>query len=121
MRCSSTDPLAFLPCIEAIFGNPTLWGRLGARRIATLRQQAEAENAWVIGRELIRHGRSVEGLVRLCDSVRTQRSVRRAALLVASHVLLALPQPCRGPLRPYRQAREAPGVRSANGANAPVL
>ncbi len=97
----ASEPSAFGPCMDAIFGNPALVGRLGAARAAVLRGQAEAENWWIIGRELIRHGRRGEGLRWLHRSLRQRRSVRRAALLVAAHLLPLLPPVLRGPFRSY--------------------
>ena len=98
----ASQPRAFRPCMNAIFGNPALIARLGAARTAALRQQAEAENCWIIGRELIRHGSRGEGLRWLRRSVRQRPSARRAALLAAAHLLPLLPPGLRGPFRSYR-------------------
>ena len=98
----ASDPRAFRPCMDAIFGNPALRARLGEARTAALRGQAEAENRWIIGRELIRHGRRGEGVRWLRRSVRDRPSARRAALLAAAHLLPLLPPGLRGPFRGYR-------------------
>ena len=54
----ATDQISFRPCMDAIFGNPALVARFGAARLAAIRRRAEAENCWIIGRELVRHGRA---------------------------------------------------------------
>lgn len=95
------DPGAFVPVMDAIYGNPLLTERLSATRLATLRRRAEAENAWIIGRELIRHGQREAGLQRLRASVAAAPSPKRALLLAAAHALPMLPRPLRGPFTPY--------------------
>jgi glycosyltransferase involved in cell wall biosynthesis len=102
----AADPAAFTPCMDAIFSNPALLARFGPRRLAVFRRRTEAENDWIIGRELIRHGRGHEGLVRLRCSVRAAFSVKRAALFAAAHALPLLPPAWRGPFRPYPRAGE---------------
>jgi Glycosyl transferase family 2 len=97
----AADPAAFGPCMDAIFGNPALAARLGAARCATLRGRAEAENRWIMGRELIRHGRAGDGLRQLRRSFASKPSVPRAALLAAAHLLPILPKSLRGPFRSY--------------------
>ena len=101
MRLASR-PRAFRPCMAAIFGNPALTARFGARRVKLLQRQAEAENGWIIGRELIRHGKRAEGLVWLRRSVLHRPRLRRALLLAAAHTLPLLPPRLRGPFRRYR-------------------
>jgi hypothetical protein len=103
-RRFATDPAAFAPCMNAIFGNPALLAHFGAARLAAIRRCTEAENDWIIGRELIRHGREAEGRARLRRSVRACPSVRRAAILGFAHLLPAMPADWRGPLRPYQRA-----------------
>ena len=98
----ASDPAAFTPCMEAIFTNPALLARFGPARLATIRHRAEAENAWIIGRELIRHDRAGEGRAWLRQSVASCPSPKRAMLLAAAHALLLLPSTLRGPFRPYR-------------------
>jgi glycosyltransferase involved in cell wall biosynthesis len=83
-RRLATEPASFTPCMDAIFGNPALLARFGAQRLAAIRRRTEAENAWIIGRELIRHGRSREGRVWLRRSVTAAPGLKRAALLAAS-------------------------------------
>jgi len=95
------DPAAFMPAMEAIFSNPDLIARLGAARVAALRVQAEAENAWIIGRELIRHGRRGDGLPWLRRSLRAAPSAKRALLLAAAEALPLLPPSLHGPFAPY--------------------
>ncbi|MBN9511084.1 MAG: glycosyltransferase family 2 protein [Alphaproteobacteria bacterium] len=98
----ASDPRSFAPCTEAIFANPTLIARLGASRAAALRRRTDAENAWIVGRELIRHGRRREGQVWLQRSFTAQPSVKRAALLAATHALPLLPDGLHGPFRAYQ-------------------
>jgi glycosyltransferase involved in cell wall biosynthesis len=96
------NPRTFRPCMEAVFGNPELIARLGAPRVAALRRQAEAENRWIIGRELIRHGRRSEGLGWLRRSVLRRPRPHRLLLLAAAHALPLVPPSLRGPFRRYR-------------------
>jgi len=94
------DPAAFGPCMDAIFSNPRLVARFGAERLRAIRRRTEAENCWIIGRELIRHGRA-EGRRFLRRSVSDKPSAKRIALLLAAHVLRVLPHPLQGPFRAY--------------------
>jgi glycosyltransferase involved in cell wall biosynthesis len=91
----ATDPAAYRPAMQAIYSNPDLTRRLEPTRIAALAQQAEAEMAWTVGRELIRHGRRQDGRRWLGQSLRCAPSPRRLALLVLSWLRL-------GPFRSYR-------------------
>ena len=101
-RRLAADPAAFTPCMEAVFGNPDLVARFGPGRLRTIRRRTEAENAWIIGRECIRHGRAAEGRRWLARSVTAAPSPRRVALLAAACLLPALPPSWRGPFRTYR-------------------
>ena len=98
----AANPAAFAPCMNAIFANPALLARFGPARLTSIRRRAEAENAWIIGRELIRHGRPAEGKVWLRHSVRANPTPKRAVLLVAAHALPLLPSGLHGPFQPYR-------------------
>ena len=100
-RRLAADPAAFAPCMQTIFANPVLIDRFGQVRLATLRRQAEAENAWIVGRELIRHGHAAVGRHWLRRSVAAAPGPKRAALLAAAHLLPLLPDTWRGPFRPY--------------------
>jgi glycosyltransferase involved in cell wall biosynthesis len=100
-RRLATDPDSFTPCMDAIFGNSALLARFGAKRLAAIRRRAEAENIWIIGRELLRHGRTGEGRVWLRRSLRAAPSLKRMALLAAS--LLPI-----GPFVPYTADRHVP-------------
>jgi hypothetical protein len=62
-----------------------------------LRRRAEAENNWVVGRELIRHGRVAEGRQYLRRSVAAAPGVKRLALLTS----ISLPMLRIGPFRSY--------------------
>ncbi len=96
------DPAAFRPAMQAIFGNPALAERLGgADRVDALRRRSEAENAWIAGRELIRHGRRGPGLAELRASVAAAPSAKRVLLLAAAHALPVLPQRLHGPFAAY--------------------
>jgi glycosyltransferase involved in cell wall biosynthesis len=97
----ATDPRAFLPAMQAIYGNPALMARLGAERLATLRRRAEAENDWIIGRELLRHGQRQAGLARLHASLRAAPSPKRAVLMAAAHAAPLLPARLHGPFGRY--------------------
>jgi glycosyltransferase involved in cell wall biosynthesis len=97
----ASRPAAFHACIDAIFANQALKGRFGTERIAELRRRAEAESQWIIGRELMRHGRFIEGRAYLRRSFRRLPSVRRLVLLSAAYALPALPVTLRGPFVPY--------------------
>jgi hypothetical protein len=103
-RRLASDPAAFVPCMDAIFASPALLGRFGSARLADIRRRGEAENHWIVGRELIRHGDSGEGRARLRRSVRSAPHPRRLALLAVAHVLALLPERFRGPFRAYRPA-----------------
>ncbi len=103
-RRMAADPAAYGPCMAAIFGNPALGALLGAARLAALRGRTEAENAWIVGRELVRQRRAGEGRRWLVRSVIAAPSFRRIALLAAAHLLPALPHAWRGPFRAYAAA-----------------
>jgi len=100
----AADPAAFAPCMDAIFTNPGLLARFGSRRLAAIRRRTEAENDWIVGRELIRHGRRPEGMARLRRSLLAQTSVKRAVLFAAAHALVLLPAGLHGPFRAYAQS-----------------
>jgi hypothetical protein len=100
----ATDPESFRPCLDAIHANPDLATRLSPDRRVAVRRRAEAEIAWVVGRELIRHKQTRRGITWLCQSLTAAPTLRRAAVLASVAVL---PPAWRGPLRPYtgRHAR----------------
>ena len=100
-RRMASDPNAFAPCLQAIFTNPDLRSRIGAAHLAVLRQRAEAENAWVVGRELIRHGHDADGLEWLRRSAVSEPSPKRLAIAAAAGWAGLLPEDWRGPFRPY--------------------
>ena len=99
-RRLASDPASFAPCMQTIFGNPALIARFGADRLAAIRRRTEAENAWVVGRELIRHGQPREGRAWLRRSLREAPSIKRAVLLAASLFPI-------GPFVPYARANLA--------------
>ncbi len=93
----AANPASFTPCMDAIFNAPELCQDLGDAAARELRRRAEAENDWIVGRELIRHGRDAEGRRFLRRSVRAAPSPRRLVLLA----LGSLPVPRPGPFRRY--------------------
>lgn len=115
-RRLARDPAAFAPAMAAIWGNPVLAARLGPDRLARLRRQAVAENDWVVGKELIRHGDRAAGLVRLRASLRAAPGAKRAALLAAAHLLPWLPPRAHGPFARYPGAPD--GVLRATAGSA---
>lgn len=100
-RTMARDPAAFAPAMDAIFGNPALSARLGPDRVAALRRRTEAENAWIAGRERLRHGDRSGGLPLLRRAVAAAPSPKRAALLAAAHLLPLLPPRIHGPFARY--------------------
>jgi hypothetical protein len=99
-RRMARDPAAFAPAMAAIWGNPALASRLGPR-FAAVKARAAAENDWVVGKELIRHGAAAEGLARLRASLAAAPGPKRAALLAAAHLLPVLPTRLHGTFRRY--------------------
>jgi glycosyltransferase involved in cell wall biosynthesis len=92
-----TDPRAYRPAMDVIYRNVENASRLGASRLTDLRRQADAETAWSVGRELIRHGNRIEGLFWLARSVREAPNLKRLGLIVLSVFRF-------GPFRLYRTA-----------------
>lgn len=88
----ATDPASFEPAMDAIFANPTLVARFGAERLAAIRRRTEAENAWIVGRELVRHGKGVEGRRWMRASIAAAPSAKRAAVLAAAYLQPLLPR-----------------------------
>ena len=97
----ATDPEAFTPCVQAIFGNPALRDRLSAARLDRLLAETESENSWIVGRELVRHGKRSAGAARLRRSFRRRPRLKRAVLLVIAHLMPLWPVRLAGPFRPY--------------------
>ncbi|MGA3001853.1 MAG: glycosyltransferase family A protein [Acetobacteraceae bacterium] len=96
-RAMAVRPEAFVPCMNAIFAAPELKSNFSAATLAQLRRRAEAENNWVVGRELIRHGRVTEGRQFLRRSVVAAPGLKRLALLTS----VSLPVLRIGPFRSY--------------------
>jgi glycosyltransferase involved in cell wall biosynthesis len=97
----AAQPGALQPCLDAIYALPDLPARVGRERLALLRRKADAEAAWVVGRELIRHGEPAQGQAWLRRSLVAAPSLRRTALAAAAVGAGWLPPHWRGPLRPY--------------------
>ncbi len=83
--------------MDAIFGAAELRSRFAPNELARLRRRAEAENDWVVGWELLRHGRAVEGRRYLWRSITAAPGLKRLALLATA----LLPALGVGPFRPY--------------------
>jgi glycosyltransferase involved in cell wall biosynthesis len=101
------DSASFDACMAAIYSNPALTARFGLARVTRLRQRAEAENAWIIGRELVRRGEISDGTRWMRRSVAAAPTPRRIALLAAAIACGALPEQWRGRLRPYALSAHA--------------
>ena len=99
-RRMAHDPGAFAPAMAAIWGNQDLATRLGPR-LRVLRARAEAENGWVVGKELIRHGDLARGRALLRQAFLAAPGPRRAALLAAAHLLPWMPPRLHGPFARY--------------------
>ena len=97
----ATDPDAFGPCTRAVYDNPLLAAQVEPARQVQLRARTEAENGWIIGRELIRHGTTASGLGWLRRSFRRRPSSKRALLLAIAHLSPVLPKRLVGPFRRY--------------------
>jgi glycosyltransferase involved in cell wall biosynthesis len=95
MLTRATDPTAYRPATDAIHRNPAIADRLGHSRLAHLRRRADAETAWAVGRELIRHGRQRDGQRWLGRSITSAPSLKRLILIGLSWSHL-------GPFRRYR-------------------
>ena len=91
----ATDPDAYRPAIDAIHRNPAIASRLGQARLAFLKRRAEAETAWAVGRELIRHGRLQDGQRWLRRSIYDAPNLKHLAMIGLSWARF-------GPFRPYR-------------------
>ena len=85
-RAMAHNPVRVRPCLDAVYRNPRIRARFPPSHLAALRRRAEAENDWVIGRELIRHGQPAEGKPWLIRSLRTAPSVKRLCLLALSGI-----------------------------------
>ncbi|WP_158932814.1 glycosyltransferase family A protein [Acidisphaera sp. S103] len=97
MLTKAMDPAAYRPALDAIHRNPAIATRLGGSRLPHLRRRADAEMAWAVGRELIRHGQQRAGQRWLGRSIAGAPSIRRMMLIGLSWLRI-------GPFRPYRTA-----------------
>ncbi|HEY4043747.1 MAG TPA: glycosyltransferase [Rhodopila sp.] len=94
----ATDPDAYRPVLDALYRNPAFATRLGTGRLSALRRRADAEVAWTLGRELIKHGRRREGLRWIARSICAAPASER--ILLGTLACLRL-----GPFRPYITGR----------------
>jgi glycosyltransferase involved in cell wall biosynthesis len=97
----ATAPETFATSLDAVFAIPGLAARFSKDQLEKLRRRADAEAAWIVGRELIRRGCHADGRRFLWRSVRSAPTAKRAGLLAASFAAPALPDGWRGPFRPY--------------------
>lgn len=95
-RTMAVDPACHRPSLDAIFSSAAIRNRLGMAFVQNLRTKAEAEIAWAVGRELIRHGQPQDGRRWLGRSFRKAPHIRRFGLMGLSWLRT-------GPFRPYRQ------------------
>ncbi len=93
----AAEPQSFEPCMNAIFTSSVLHERWSPEAIQRLRKGASAENDWIVGRELIRHGRTTEGRAFLCRSLRVAPNLKRLIMLGAAR----FPAARIGPFRRY--------------------
>lgn len=89
-----TDPEASRPALDAIYRNPAIIDRIGDSRLAVLRRRANAETAWAVGRELVRHGNQIAGRKWLATSIQSAPDLKRLALIILSRFRF-------GPFHPY--------------------
>lgn len=100
-RRQATDHLAFTACLTAIYANPMVRARISVRHVAALKQAAEAESAWIIGREFLRQGQRRDGLRWLVRSVAAVPRVKRVGLLALACLPPHWPCAWRGPFHEY--------------------
>ena len=94
----AADPQAYQPALAAIHANPEVARVLGVARLHRLRTAADAEIAWAVGRELIRHGQKADGTGWLWRSIRQALGAKRFLLTLIARLRL-------GPFRPYPVAK----------------
>jgi glycosyltransferase involved in cell wall biosynthesis len=99
----AADPASYRPALRAIHGNQDVIAALGPVRMAALSTRAEAEIAWTVGREIIRHGDLPEGRRWLWRSIGLAPGLKRLLLALLSHGRI-------GPFRPYAPAKYGIGV-----------
>lgn len=99
-RRMATDPGYAEAVVQAIHANPDIQVRFGTATLMLLRSKADAESAWIIGREHIRHGARRDGQRWLRRSLRRAPGAKRAALLLLSPLGV-------GPFRPYQYGDQA--------------
>ena len=102
-RRMAAEPACYDAATAAVYGNPDIIRRFGADRLRALRRRADAETAWVVGRELIRHGRQRDGWRWLARSLRRMPALKRFALAALS----ARGWDRSGHTRPRSEARHA--------------
>ncbi len=90
----ATDPAEYRPAMDAIYRNQQIVQRLGKARTASLAASAEAEMAWTVGRELIRHGSLAAGFIWLARSMRRAPTLKRLVLIGVAWLRFS-------PFRPY--------------------
>lgn len=101
------QPDSFQPVMDAVFDSPAVHNRLATARRYALRKRAEAENAWVVGRELVRHGRVNEAMKFLRRAITLRPSMKRLLMVAAIPALPFLPESLHGPFRRYPSTEHA--------------
>jgi glycosyltransferase involved in cell wall biosynthesis len=84
MHGAATRIEAYRPALAAIAGNRAIEARLGARRFARLRRQAQTELFWTLGREWLRRGDPAEARRLLWRGLSGRPRPQRLALLAMS-------------------------------------
>jgi len=100
-RATAHVTSAYTACLDAVFSLPALRDHFSADELTLIRSRAEAERDWIAGRELLRLGRSHEGLDLLNRSVAAAPCPKRRALRAFAHTLPWVPAGWRGPFHPY--------------------
>jgi glycosyltransferase involved in cell wall biosynthesis len=90
----ATNPAYFAASLNAVYANGAVFHRFTPERLRDLRRRAEAEMAWIVGRELIRHGCLRIGWHWLGRSLRRAPTLKRIGLAGLCWTSL-------GPFRPY--------------------
>jgi hypothetical protein len=85
------DPLAYAPCITAIYASPALAGRFDPETRQRFRRRTEAEMAWTIGRTLLRRNETRQAWPWLLRASLGSPQARRIAALAAAGAMLTWP------------------------------
>jgi glycosyltransferase involved in cell wall biosynthesis len=75
------DPALHACARDAIYSNPEIIDVIGQKRLSGLRRSVDAETAWTIGREFVRHGELAVGNRWLCRSLFSRPTVKRLFMM----------------------------------------